>query len=261
MATQRYAIIGSGVAAIAAAQAIREKDTLSELQLISDERAGYYSRPGLAYLLSDEIPEAQLYPLNDKDFQHLKVKRIYGRVARIDPAKHLIIFQDQTNVTFTRLLLATGAQASRLTLPGSDLQGIITLDTIQDARDLLQQTRQARSALVVGGGITALEITEALLARKLKTHYFIRGQRFWSNVLDKSESRLVENRLKERGLQIHFNTEVREILGQRGKLTGVRTQSGNVLNIDLLALAIGVLPRVRAGSGSWAKHRAGNFGQ
>jgi len=244
MAVQRYAIIGSGVAAIAAAQAIREKDTLSELLLISDERAGYYSRPGLAYLLSDEIPEAQLYPLNDKDFQHLKVKRIYGRVARIDPPKHLIIFQDQTNVTYTRLLLATGAQASRLTLPGSDLQGIITLDTIQDARDLLQLTRQARSALVVGGGITALEITEALLARKLKTHYFIRGQRFWSNVLDKSESRLVENRLKERGLQIHFNTEVREILGQRGKLTGVRTQGGNVLNIDLLALAIGVQPRV-----------------
>jgi NAD(P)H-nitrite reductase large subunit len=243
MSAQHYVIIGSGVAAIAAAQAIHEKDTASELLLISDERAGYYSRPGLAYLLSDEIPEAQLYPLSEADFKRLKVKRVYGRVARIDPQKHLLVFQDQTSLAYNRLLLATGAQAARLSLPGSDLQGIVTLDTLQDARDLLKLARQAHTALVVGGGITALEIAEALLTRKVKTHFFIRGKRFWSNVLDENESRLVENRLKERGLQVHFSTEVREVLGQRGKLTGVLTQDGKVLNCDLLVLAIGVLPR------------------
>jgi NAD(P)H-nitrite reductase large subunit len=243
MNAQLYVIIGSGVAAIAAAQAIREKDTSSELTLICDERAGYYSRPGLAYLLSDEIPETQLFPLSEADFKRLNVKRVYGRVARVEPQNHLLVFQDQTSLTYTRLLLATGAQAMRLTLPGSDLQGIVTLDTLQDARNLLKLAHQSRTALVVGGGITALELAEALLARKVKTHYFIRGERFWSNVLDETESRLVENRLKERGLLVHFSTEVRELLGQRGKLIGVRTQDGKVLNCDLLALAIGVLPR------------------
>jgi NADPH-dependent 2,4-dienoyl-CoA reductase/sulfur reductase-like enzyme len=243
MTAAHYVIIGSGVAAIAAAQAIREKDTANELVLISEERAGYYSRPGLAYLLSDEIPEAQLYPFNEADFKPLKAKRVFGRVARLDPQRHLLVFQDQTSLVYNRLLLATGAQAARLTLPGSDLRGIITLDTLQDARDLLKLAQQAHSALVVGGGITALEISEALLIRKVKTHYFIRGERFWSNVLDEHESRLVEKRMKERGLQVHFSTEVRELMGQRGKLTGVRTQDGKVFNCDLLALAIGVTPR------------------
>ena len=126
----------------------------------------------------------------------------------MNPQQHLLVFQDQTSLTYNRLLLATGAQAARLTLPGNDLQGIVTLDTLQDARDLLKLARQAHSALVVGGGITALEIAEALLIRKVKTHYFIRGERFWSNVLDENESRLVEKRLKERGLQVHFSTEV-----------------------------------------------------
>jgi NADPH-dependent 2,4-dienoyl-CoA reductase/sulfur reductase-like enzyme len=243
MTTQNYVIIGCGVAAIAAAQAIREKDRSGELVLISDERAGYYSRPGLAYLLSDEVPETQLYPFSETDFKLLKTKRVYGRVTRVEPQKHLLVFQDQTSLAYNHLLLATGAQAARLTLPGSDLQGIVTLDTLQDARDLLKLARQARTALVVGGGITALEIAEALLIRKVKTHYFIRGDRFWSNVLDENESRLVERRLKERGLQVHFSTEVRELIGQRGKLTGVRTQDGKILNCDVLALAIGVLPR------------------
>ena len=130
-----------------------------------------------------------------------------------------------------------------MTLPGSDLQGIITLDTLQDARDMLKLAHRAHSALVIGGGITALEIAEALLIRKVKTHYFIRGERFWSNVLDETESRLVEKRLKERGLQVHFSTEVSELIGQRGKLSGVRTQDGKIINCDLLALAIGVIPR------------------
>jgi NADPH-dependent 2,4-dienoyl-CoA reductase/sulfur reductase-like enzyme len=244
MSGAQYVIIGNGVAAVAAAQAIREKDATGELVLISEERAGYYSRPGLAYLLSDEIPEKQLYPINEADFKRLKIKRVYGRIARVDPQKHMLVFQDQTGLAYNRLLLATGSQAARLTLPGNDLQGIVTLDTLQDARDLLKQAHQAHSALVVGGGITALEIAEALLIRKVKTHYFIRGERFWSNVLDENESRLVEKRLKERGLQVHFSTEISELLGQRGKLTGVRTQDEKTLKCDLLALAIGVIPRI-----------------
>jgi len=243
MTGQRYVIIGNGVAAIAAAQAIREKDVAGELVLISDERAGYYSRPGLAYLLSDEIPETSLYPFSEADFKRLKTRRVFGRVARIEPHKHLLVFQDQTSLAYNRLLLALGAQSASLTLPGSDLQGIVSLDTLQDARDLLKLAHQARTALVVGGGITALEIAEAFLIRKVKTHYFLRGERFWSNVLDENESRLVEKRLKERGLQVHFSTEISELLGQRGKLTGVRTQDGKLLNCDLLALAIGVIPR------------------
>ncbi len=261
MTAPGYVIVGSGVAAIAAAQAIREKDAAGELVLISEERAGYYSRPGLAYLLSDEIPEAQLYPFNEADFKRLKVKRVYGRVARVEPQKRLLVFQDQTSLVYNRLLLATGAQASRLTLSGNDLQGIVTLDTLQDARDLLKLARQAHSALVVGGGITALEISEALLIRKVKTHYFIRGERFWSNVLDENESRQVEKRLKERGLQVHFSTEVRELLGQRGKLTGVRTQDGKMIQCDLLALAIGVIRAHRAGANRRIERGPGRIGE
>ena len=59
----------------------------------------------------------------------------------------------------------------------------------------------------------------------------------------RTKSRLVEKRLIEHGLQVHFSTEISELQGQRGKLTGVRTQDGKLLNCDLLALAIGIIPR------------------
>jgi NAD(P)H-nitrite reductase large subunit len=98
-------------------------------------------------------------------------------------------------------------------------------------------------AVVIGGGITALEILEGLVARGVRTHYFLRGERYWSNVLDDSESRIVESRLEEDGVQIHRNTELSEILGKRGWVIGVRTVKGEIIQCDMVAVAIGVRPR------------------
>jgi len=71
--------------------------------------------------------------------------------------------------------------------------------------------------VVVGGGITALEIVEGLIARGAKVHYLLRGNRYWSNVLDEDESHLVENRLKEEGVEIHTHAELKENPGARSR--------------------------------------------
>jgi NAD(P)H-nitrite reductase large subunit len=96
---------------------------------------------------------------------------------------------------------------------------------------------------VLGGGITALEIVEGLHARRIRTHYFIRRDRYWSNVLDETESCIVEQRLQEEGIQIHYRTEAAEVVGRQGRVTGVLTQDGQQIDCGLVAIAIGVRPR------------------
>jgi NAD(P)H-nitrite reductase large subunit len=120
---------------------------------------------------------------------------------------------------------------------------VVKLDNLADARSMIQSARKARSAVVVGGGITALEIVEGLVARGVKVHYFLRGERYWSNVLDKTEARIVENRLKEEGVNIHYHTELGEIIGKRGKVTGVLTKEGARIKCKMVAIAIGIRPR------------------
>lgn len=241
--SRRYVIVGSGAAGIAAAEAIRSQDPAGQIVLISEEKQGYYSRPGLAYYLTGEIPERGLFPFSEADFRALGVRRLCARVTGIRPGAHEIALDNHQTIGYDRLLIATGSTAELTSVPGSRLKGVVKLDNLDDAQQILKSCQRHRKAVVVGGGITALEIVEGLVARKVATTYFLRGERYWSNVLDETESRIVEHRLKEHGVQIYTHTELAEILGRGGQVAGVRTKDGRTLPCDLVAIAIGVRPR------------------
>lgn len=238
-----YLIVGQGVAGIAAAEAIRAADAGGEITLLSDDPHGYYSRPGLAYYLTGEIPRGHLFPWREQEFQQRGLRRVQGRAASLDPAGHRLWLADGTPIAYDRLLLATGSSAARPILPGIDLPQVVTLDNLADAERILALARKARSAVVVGGGITALEIVEGLHEHCSTVHYLLRGERYWSNVLDEAESRLVLDRLAHDGVQIHTHCELAAIEDKRGRLAAVVTTAGQRIPCDLLAVAIGVAPR------------------
>jgi NAD(P)H-nitrite reductase large subunit len=240
----RYVIIGTGIAGMSAAATLRLRHPSAEICLVSDDPDFFYSRPGLAYYLTGEIPEKRLYIYDHKDWAALNARVMKGLVARIDQGGHSLIFQAGNRLTYDRLLLATGSASVPLNLPGANLKGVVKLDDLADARQILHLARRAKSALVIGGGVTSMELVEGLRARGLKVHYFLRGDRYWSNVLDEAESRIIENHLAAEGVSLYFQTEAAEILGRNGKVAGVRTKAGYVLPCDMLAAAIGVKPRL-----------------
>lgn len=239
----RYLIVGTGAAAIAAAEAIRSQDAGGEIMLVGEESQGYYSRPGLAYYLTGEVPERMLFPFTERDFERLRLRRLHARVVALQPQVHEVALDNGHHLPYDRLLLATGSLAVRPPLPGVDLEGVVKLDDLSDAHRILKRCRRGGTAVVVGGGITALEITEGLRAHQMRTHYFLRGERYWSNVLDETESRIVEHRLWEEGVQIHYHTELAEVLVKRGRVIGVLTNDGRRMDCGLVAIAIGVRPR------------------
>jgi NAD(P)H-nitrite reductase large subunit len=118
------------------------------------------------------------------------------------------------------------------------------LDHIDDTRALLKKARRAQTAVVVGGGVLALELVEGLTACGMQVHFLLRGDRYWPGLLDEVESRLVEERLEHKGVRIHPRTEIGEVLGRGGSVSGVRTKGGETIGCKLVAVAIGVKPRV-----------------
>ena len=240
----RFLILGTGVAGIAALEAIRSVDKSSEVVLLGDDPFGYYSRPGLAYYLTGEMVEKQLFPFTTADFQRLNARYVKGRAVKILRGEHQIELEGNNRVSYDCLLIAVGAQAVRLTVPGADLEGVVKLDHLTDARHIHQLARKAKRAVVVGGGITALELTEGLVAQGVRVTYLLRGDRYWSNVLDEQESKIVEARLKTEGVELVYHAELTEVIGKHGRVDGVRLLDGRTLPCKLLAYAIGIQPRL-----------------
>ena len=241
----RYVVVGSGAAGISAVEAIRSQDKTGEIYLLAAEKQGYYSRPGLAYYLTGELSSRFLYPFSKADFERLGVKRIPALAKQLNVPERTVQLATGEMLQYDRLLLAVGAQAVRPGLPGHDLRGVVYLDSFAETKLMIKVARRARRAVVVGGGITALEIVEGLRARNLKVDFFLRRDRYWGNVLDPVESRIVESRLADEGVRIHYHTEAAEILNKRGRVAGVRTKTGEQIACQMVAFAIGTRPRLR----------------
>jgi NAD(P)H-nitrite reductase large subunit len=240
----RYLLVGSGIASLAAAEALRQRDRAAAITMVSEEAHNFYSRPGLAYLLRGDLPEKQLYVRSRQDLRALGVRRIHARAQQLLCDRRLVVLADGHRLPYDRLLLATGALAVPPPFPGGDLAGVVKLDGLDDARRILKLAGKGRPAVVVGGGITALELAEGLAARGMQVHYFLRGKRYWADVLDETESHIVQKRLQQEGITLHMQTQVKQAHGNRGRLTAVETQAGKHFPCNVLAVAIGVRPRV-----------------
>ena len=238
-----YLIVGNGPAGFEAAKSIRKRDGDGKIIILSSERHAFYSRPGLAYLLLGEIPETQLFSHSSADYRKLGIMILNSRVTSITPSIRNVQLENGDHLNYDVLLLATGARAVLPDLPGIDLQGVVTFDSLDDTKRILKLSRRAKQAVVVGGGITALELVEGFVKRKVKVNYLLRSDRFWSKVFERHESRLVEQKLASLGVKIHYRTQVDQIIGRKGRVAAVQTQQGERIPCQMVGVAVGVRPR------------------
>lgn len=170
-------IVGGGQAAGAAAETAREQDSDAEITVVAREPHGLYQRPPLSkgYLAGSDGPGA--VRLHDADWyadQGIAVRT--GLAAtEVDAGARRVGLADGTAITYTQLLLATGATARALPVPGADLEGVHTLRTIDDA-DALGQTLRAggKRVVVIGSGWIGMEA--AATARQLGNDVTVLGR-------------------------------------------------------------------------------------
>jgi NADPH-dependent 2,4-dienoyl-CoA reductase/sulfur reductase-like enzyme/rhodanese-related sulfurtransferase len=186
---------------------------------------------------------------------YLKAKGIIARtgteVTAIDRAAKAVTIRDvetgqQEELTYDKLVLATGAKPKLPPIPGIDLAGVTTLQSIKDA-DFLRKVRdegKTRKAVIVGGGLIGIETCEALhLAGIEITVVELLPQIL--TFLDWQLAKLVELHVRSKGANVIVDNGVAEFLGQDGRLTGLKLANGTELECDLAVVAIGVSPNTR----------------
>jgi NADPH-dependent 2,4-dienoyl-CoA reductase/sulfur reductase-like enzyme/rhodanese-related sulfurtransferase len=147
------------------------------------------------------------------------------------------------HLPYDKLILATGSRPRVPNIPGRDLEGVTTLASLEDADALrvLSNGGHKHRAVIVGGGLIGMETCEALITAGVAVTV-VEALPQVLGFLDPELALLVENHAKSKGASIITGVGIAEILGQDGKVSGVRLADGQELPCDLVVMAIGVVP-------------------
>jgi NADPH-dependent 2,4-dienoyl-CoA reductase/sulfur reductase-like enzyme len=164
--------------------------------------------------------------------------RLRARVTAIDVAGHTVICADGSRVDFDRLLLATGAEPVRLSLPGIDLPHVFTLRTLADSRAIIARAAASRRAVVMGASFIGLEVAASLRARGLDVHVVAPEAAPMERILGREIGSFVRRLHEEHGVIFHLEDTAAGIDAKHVKL-----KSGREIDADLVVAGVGVRPR------------------
>jgi NADPH-dependent 2,4-dienoyl-CoA reductase/sulfur reductase-like enzyme len=161
-----HVIIGNGPAGVIAAETLKRTDPGARVRLIGDEPEPPYSRMALPYLLAGNIEESGTHLRHGKDhWARRGIELAAGRVVKLDPRQRRLFLDDGSDMSFDRLLIATGSQATRPPIPGMDIDGVENCWTLADARRIAAAARPGSSVVLMGAGFIGCIVLEALVAR------------------------------------------------------------------------------------------------
>jgi nitrite reductase (NADH) large subunit len=251
----RYVIVGNSAAAVGAVEAIRRHDPDNPITIVADEPHHVYSRPLISYLLGGLIDESRMYYRPADFYDHHRVQTMLGvKVESVDPRAHTLSLAGGGALPYDRLLISTGGKPFVPPLPGSDVHGIFTFTTWDDARRIGRYMDEygVRSAVVVGGGLIGLKTIEALLARGgphaqgggVHVTVIELADRILSTMFDRTASKLAEQILRRQGVDIRTGATVEEIAMRSGRVDHVTLHDRERIDCDMLVFAIGVRPNV-----------------
>ena len=239
---RRIVIVGGGAAGFAAAEMLRREGYQGALVMLSDDDAPPVDRPNLSKDYLAGTASEDWVPLRPESFyaENRIELRLNAPVAAIDPRSREVALADGNKIPYERLLLATGAEPVRLTVPGADQPHVHTLRTLGQSRAIIEQAQTARRAVVVGASFIGLEVAASLRTRNLEVHVVAPAKVPMVRVLGPELGAFVRRYHEEHGVVFHLEDTVAGIEGKR-----VRLKSGAAIEAELVVAGIGVRPRTK----------------
>ena len=265
---KRIVVIGGSAAGPKAAAKARRMDYHANIVILQKDGdlsmascgypyyvGGYFDDRNMLLCTSTGVTRDPLFYFNAKEIE----ARTNTEVMAIDRKNKTVsctnlLTGETESLAYDKLIIATGSVPRMPPVPGTDLDGVTTLQSMKDA-DFLRMVRdegKIKKAVVIGGGLIGIETCEALqLAGIDITVVELLPQLL--TFLDWDLAKLVENHVKSKSANVITDNGIVEFLGKDGKLTGVKLRNGAELACDLAVVAIGVIPNVRLAKDSGLK--------
>ncbi|PCJ28570.1 MAG: FAD-dependent oxidoreductase [Flavobacteriales bacterium] len=241
---EHVVIIGNGVAGITAARHIRKLSD-KKITVISAETDFFFSRTALMYIYMGHMKYEHTKPYEDWFWKKNRIDLLRAFVQNIDTQKKELKLDSGTTLAYDKLVLAVGSKPSKFGWPGQDLEAVQGLYSYQDLESMEKYSPTTKRAVIVGGGLIGVEMAEMFLSRGIAVTFLVREDRFWGGVLPKKEGELISRHLKEHHVDLRFNTELKEIIGnENSRAKAIITTNNEEIECQFVGLTAGVSPNV-----------------
>lgn len=193
-------------------------------------------------------PESIIVP--DKNLEDAGINVVVAEVTKVDAETRKVIISDGREFDYDKLLLATGSNSFIPSIEGKDLNGVMTLRGLLDAKKIRDfgDDNAPKKIVFIGAGFISMEIASLLEAHHPDT-LDITVVEFLDHplplMLDGDMADSVTKYFEKKEIKILTGKKVEKILGENGFVTGVELASGEKLDADMVFVNVGVSPNVK----------------
>jgi len=240
-----YVIIGGGLAGGHAAISARGVDKSGRIVIITDEEHIPYDRVPLSKkYLTGEIQQEQLFFKKDNYYKSENIELISGkRVREIDVQEKIVRLEDGLELTFGKLLLATGGKPRKLPIGGSEVGGVYYLRTLDDCEQLKAEIDRSKRVVVIGGGFIGCELASAFATKGLETTIIEVGPYLLNLAFDQETGEWLGKYYSEKGVNVLVNNSVAKFVGENGRIRSVELKDGKGISTDFAVVGVGLALR------------------
>jgi 3-phenylpropionate/trans-cinnamate dioxygenase ferredoxin reductase component len=241
---QTHVILGASLAGAKAAETLREEGFDGRAVLVGTEEERPYERPPLSKdYLRGEAGREKVYVHDDGFYAEHDIELRLGRTAvSLDTANTKLELDDGEQLSYDRVLLTTGAEPRRLSVPGAELEGVFYLRSVRDSDALRERLDRGGAVVVVGAGWIGAEVAASARQRGLDVTVVEPASVPLERVLGQEIGAVYRDIHTEHGVRMLMGTGVEAFEGD-GVVERVRTSDGHVIDCDFVVVGVGVQPR------------------
>ncbi len=242
---QTLVIVGNGMVGHRFLQLMVEKGAGDRWNLITfgEEPRLAYDRVHLSQYFEDKTA-ADLTLVKPGFYQNSGIKSYVGdRVVEIDRQRQVVKSANGIEIAYDRLVLATGSYPFVPPIQGNDATGTFVYRTIEDLDAMKAYGQQAKTGVVVGGGLLGLECANALKSLGLETHVVEFAPRLMPVQIDEAGGAVLKEKIEALGVQVHTSKATTDIVSENGKLVRMEFADGSSLQTDMIVFSAGIRAR------------------